>query len=221
VGPTRPTELPVTWRREDPPFAGPVEAVCAGLDAGRAPTVVLLAADAPLVDADTVARLVAALPGHEAAMLVDASGHDQYLTSAFTRDVLRRLPGSRSLRSFVSGLDVARLHDTTGAARDMDTWDDVAAVRAAASGGAGSMLKEWTAALAAELGVSDLDVDERLLLDVARDAAHSVTRPAAPITTFLVGYAAARAGGDAEAVRRAAEVASRLAAAWTPARPAE
>ncbi len=83
------------------------------------------------------------------------------------------------------------------------------------------MLKEWAAALAAELGVTDLDVDERLLLDVARDAAHSVARPAAPITTFLVGYAAARAGGDAEAVRRAAEVASRLAAAWTPARPAE
>ena len=62
------------------------------------------------------------------------------------------------------------------------------------------MLDEWTAALAADLGLdadalAALDVD--LLLDVAKEVAQSVTRPAAPVTTFLVGYAAARAGGSA------------------------
>jgi hypothetical protein len=70
-------------------------------------------------------------------------------------------------------------------------------------------LQEWTDALAERLGV-DLDVDLKLVLDLARDAAHNVERPAAPVTTFLVGYAAARAGGSAQDVAQAAEVARSL-----------
>ena len=70
-------------------------------------------------------------------------------------------------------------------------------------------LQEWTDALAKRLGV-DLEVDLKLVLDLARDAAHNVERPAAPVTTFLVGYAAARAGGSAHDVAQAAEVARSL-----------
>lgn len=58
------------------------------------------------------------------------------------------------------------------------------------------MLDDWITALTRELGL-DGSVDEGLLLDVARDAAHNVARPAAPVTTFLVGLAAGRAGGSA------------------------
>lgn len=75
------------------------------------------------------------------------------------------------------------------------------------------MLDEWAQALADELGVP-YDADTATLLDVARDAAHNVDRPAAPLTTFLVGYAAARRGGGPEAVRLASEQATRLALAW-------
>jgi hypothetical protein len=71
-------------------------------------------------------------------------------------------------------------------------------------------LQEWMALLGEELGVPG-DVDIGLLLDVAKDAAHSVSRPAAPLTTFLVGYAAAASGGGPDAVRSAAEQAVRLA----------
>jgi hypothetical protein len=81
------------------------------------------------------------------------------------------------------------------------------------------MLDDWIAALCRELDL-DVTVDETLLLDVARDAAHNVARPAAPLTTFLVGLAAGRAGGSPEDVARAAEVASRLALGWSPAEPA-
>jgi len=81
------------------------------------------------------------------------------------------------------------------------------------------MLDDWITALTRELGL-DGSVDEGLLLDVARDAAHNVARPAAPVTTFLVGLAAGRAGGSTEDVAYAAAVASRLAASWTPAEPA-
>ncbi len=75
------------------------------------------------------------------------------------------------------------------------------------------MLDEWISAVKDELGI-DLDVDTGVLLDLARDAAHGVARPAAPLTTFLVGYAAARAGGDRDAVAEAARRAAALAARW-------
>lgn len=86
-------------------------------------------------------------------------------------------------------------------------------------------LDAWTRDLARALDL-DLDVDVPLLLDVARDAAHAVDRPAAPVSTFLVGFAAARRGGGVDAVREAAAVAQTLAAGWPgaaaePASPAE
>jgi hypothetical protein len=74
-----------------------------------------------------------------------------------------------------------------------------------------SALDEWVARLAAELGLSPSVVDIGLVLDLARDAAHGIARPAAPLTTFVVGYAAALAGGSPEDVRRIAEIATRLA----------
>lgn len=78
----------------------------------------------------------------------------------------------------------------------------------------GRVVDEWIAAAKTELGI-DLDVDTGVLLDLARDAAHGVARPAAPLTTFLVGYAAAQAGGGPEAVREAARKAADLALRWT------
>ena len=77
----------------------------------------------------------------------------------------------------------------------------------------GRVLDEWIAAAKTELDI-DLDVDTGVLLDLARDAAHGVARPAAPLTTFLVGYAAAHAGGGPDAVRAAAEKAAALARRW-------
>jgi hypothetical protein len=74
-------------------------------------------------------------------------------------------------------------------------------------------LDAWIVELAEALGVDVAAVDRDLLLDVARDAAHGIARPAAPLTTFLVGLAAGRAGGGADAVLDAAAVAQRLALA--------
>jgi hypothetical protein len=64
-------------------------------------------------------------------------------------------------------------------------------------------LEVWLTRLAGVLDVDVATVDPGALLDLARDAAHSVARPAAPLTTFLVGLAAGRAGGDAAAVAAA------------------
>lgn len=74
-------------------------------------------------------------------------------------------------------------------------------------------LDDWLVRLAAALAVDASAVDIGLLLDVARDAAHRVARPAAPLTTFLVGYAAGLRGGGTEAINDAASTAQRLALA--------
>lgn len=70
-------------------------------------------------------------------------------------------------------------------------------------------MQEWIDALCAELGIHT-DVDVTAVLDVARDAAHHVERPAAPVSTYLMGIAVAN-GADAADV--AATVAS-LAKGW-------
>lgn len=76
-------------------------------------------------------------------------------------------------------------------------------------------LQNWAEAACAELGLEPDDTAIRVVLDLARDVAHQVERPAAPVTSYLLGLAVG-AGlplADAEARLRA------LAAGW-PSGPA-
>jgi hypothetical protein len=73
-------------------------------------------------------------------------------------------------------------------------------------------LSAWVSELATALDIDASALDRTLILDLARDAAHGVARPAAPLTTFLVGYAAGLRGGGAQAVADAAAIAARHAA---------
>ncbi|WP_207453534.1 DUF6457 domain-containing protein [Herbiconiux sp. SYSU D00978] len=66
-------------------------------------------------------------------------------------------------------------------------------------------LDAWRDELLTTLGIEDLEVDVGLVLELAKHAAHGVARPAAPLTTFLVGYAAGRRGGGEAAVQKATE----------------
>ena len=76
-----------------------------------------------------------------------------------------------------------------------------------------ALLTSWAETLTDELEVS-LTVDVAGVLALAADAAHTVIRPAAPLTTFIVGYAAglAAAGGTPPeaAIEQAIGVARRL-----------
>lgn len=70
-------------------------------------------------------------------------------------------------------------------------------------------MKTWINAVCAELNLpTDVDVDA--ILDVAREAAHKVERPAAPVTTFLLGMVVA---GGMDVNEAAAKIQS-LAATW-------
>lgn len=71
-------------------------------------------------------------------------------------------------------------------------------------------LDEWADALRELFGLDAEDVPIPLILDLARDVAVGVARPAAPLSAFVAGLAAGRAGGSPEQVRRAvAEITSR------------
>ena len=67
-------------------------------------------------------------------------------------------------------------------------------------------MDEWVAAVSSALGIEQ-DVDLESILDVARDAAHAVARPAAPVTTFLLGVAVARGADVKDATARIATLA--------------
>ncbi|MFJ3231427.1 NTP transferase domain-containing protein [Streptomyces sp. NPDC086787] len=223
VAEPRPTVRPVLWTREEPPGGGPVAALGAGLRQVAAECTVVLSADLPFLAPVTVRRLLTALhdTGAEGALLTDADGRDQPLVAAYRTAALRReLTALTEGHGSLAGLPLRRV---TGALRltrvpdplasyDCDTWEDIAAARARIREH-GHVLDEWISAVKAELGI-DLDVDTGALLDLARDAAHGVARPAAPLTTFLVGYAAAQAKGGPEAVAEAVRRATALALRW-------
>ncbi|GAA2708497.1 MULTISPECIES: NTP transferase domain-containing protein [Streptomyces] len=228
VGPRRPTARPVTWTREEPPGGGPLAGLAAGLRCVRAERVLVLSADLPFLAPRTMHGLLGALDPAEAALLVDAEGRDQPLVAAYRTEALRREIGLLAAEhGTLSGLPVRLLagelttqrvpaaasgHGAAAPSFDCDTWEDISRARAHIRDD-GTVLEEWISAVKAELGL-DLDVDVTGLLDLARDAAHGVARPAAPLTTFLIGYAAAQRGGGPEAVAEASRVAGELARRW-------
>ena len=71
-------------------------------------------------------------------------------------------------------------------------------------------LHDWIDELCDALDI-ETEVDEGLILDLARDAAHNVERVAAPITTYLLGYAAAQHEADPERLEALAAAATLLA----------
>ncbi|OJF13839.1 DUF6457 domain-containing protein [Couchioplanes caeruleus] len=84
-----------------------------------------------------------------------------------------------------------------------------------------NVLDEWIKAAVAELGLSAADVAPAtdqgssataLVLDLARDVAHNVVRPGAPISAYLMGLAVGRGADPADVAARLSE----LAKNWPP-----
>jgi hypothetical protein len=76
-----------------------------------------------------------------------------------------------------------------------------------------STLDEWIDAACAELGLDPAVVDQRAVLDLARQVAHQVDRPAAPVTAFLLGMAVGSGQQLGQAVGQLRELTGR----WPPA----
>ena len=86
---------------------------------------------------------------------------------------------------------------------------------------AGHDLDAWVALLAAEFGVDPTAVDIQTVLDLARETAHGVARPAVPLTGFLVGYAVASGTRDRAELDRVTARVTALARSWAAERDGE
>ncbi|HZU93816.1 MAG TPA: DUF6457 domain-containing protein, partial [Microbacterium sp.] len=113
-----------------------------------------------------------------------------------------------SMRDLLAGL-VLRAIPVGEAATDLDTWEAIDEYRRAHPTTSGkdhimtespSDLEAWVRAMAADLGVDPDQVPTGLLLDVTRETAHEVVRPAGPVTTFLIGLAVGRGSTVDDAV---------------------
>jgi molybdopterin molybdotransferase len=131
VGPPRDVPTGVTVVRENPPGAGPVAAVAAGLAAlpGDRADIVVLPCDLPDITASTVAALAKARGGAPVALAVDDSGRPQYLTAVWD---------SAALAAALAA-DPPRMRDlipanaataAVGDVADVDTPEQLAAARA-------------------------------------------------------------------------------------------
>ncbi|WP_019137045.1 molybdenum cofactor guanylyltransferase [Cellulomonas massiliensis] len=133
--------------REEPAYGGPLAALAAGLEAVPAAVadVLVLACDLPRADELVPALLQAPEPaGADGAVLVDAGGREQWLAGRYAAAPLRavvwqvaeqrggRLTGA-PLRAALGRLALVRLPDPDHASDDVDTPEDLARARAAAS----------------------------------------------------------------------------------------
>jgi hypothetical protein len=75
-------------------------------------------------------------------------------------------------------------------------------------------LDEWALALRQRFGLSAQDVPIALVLDLARDVANGVARPAAPFSAFVAGLVAGRAGGSRADIEQAVAAVTELANGW-------
>lgn len=222
----------VTVAIEPVPFGGPVSGLACGLAQVTTAWLAVLAVDMPQAGdvATELASRAATAPDHVAALIpVDDDGRLQPLAGLYRTDALRLALG-RFPSTF--GLPLRRLLDvlavqpivldvSTNALRDIDTTEDLEAERRsvrdtghhrpAPPHGKDDAMDAWVQAASEALDL-DGEVDVTAILDVAREAAHGVARPMAPVSTFLMGRAVAAGMTEQEAARRLTE----LAQGWTP-----
>lgn len=75
-------------------------------------------------------------------------------------------------------------------------------------------LDAWAAALRERFSLDDDTLPVGLILDLARDVATSVARPAAPFSAFAAGLVAGKAGGSSDDIAAAVAAVTALAAEW-------
>ena len=241
AGPAVGEDPRLTWVREDPPFGGPAAAIVAALPRIATAEVLLLAADLPRAREAAIAVLESAALAApvDGLCLADESGRPQWLAGVYRTSALRRAAGrlaasgaGASMRDLLADLEIATVRAPAGSTDDIDTWEDLEAARRVADSSrpsGGSMpdsprtlppeaLDEWADALRERFGLERDELPVSLILDLARDVAGGVARPAAPFSAFVAGFVAGRRGGSPADVEEAVAAITELASRW-PDRP--
>ncbi|MCA4133832.1 NTP transferase domain-containing protein [Arthrobacter sp. M4] len=188
------------------------------------PWTLVLACDMPNVRNAVGALLDALTSGtdRDGVMAVSPSGRKQPLAGIYRSEALRQEAASAaqsgtltdgSVFALLARLDLLPVTVPEHSTADVDTWDDAAALGVAQpspaiqDSGTGRQivksqeetLEEWCRTLLRAFELEDVDVDVNRVLSLAGVAAHSVVRPAAPLTTFIAGFAAGMATGSGQA----------------------
>ena len=75
-----------------------------------------------------------------------------------------------------------------------------------------STLDDWIETACAELGLDPAELPQKTVLNLARVLAHTVDRPAAPLTAYLLGVAVGRGAPPAETAAKLQDLARGRAA---------
>ncbi len=213
VGPTiENASRPLKYTQEDPRGGGPVAAISAGLDFVQSDFVAIIATDMPFAG-QIIGSLGRATPFDQDALIpLDARGVRQPLCAIYRAASLRKAlttlgnVENQSMRNLAQLLDVKEVLLSPELERiliDIDTPSDLEraiTLKAGNQKGVNAMDK-WIDAVQKELGIN-VKVDQESILNLARDAAHTIERKAAPITTFLLGIAVAGGADPKEAARQ-------------------
>jgi len=76
------------------------------------------------------------------------------------------------------------------------------------------VLEDWAEALCAELGLDAAEGSQKVVLNLARVVAHTVDRPAAPLTAYFLGLAV----GRGQPLEETAQRVQQLARGWSASR---
>jgi molybdopterin-guanine dinucleotide biosynthesis protein A len=207
----------VTWVPDLNPGGGPAAGIWSGLTNVTSEYVFISAADQRL-SRDTVSKLIAAALDRDGAWAIRSDSNGQPLCACVRTELLRDLLTStqgvnQSPLRLLSSLQMVGVNVNPDQVVDFDTWQDVAkAVNG--SEAMDQITQMWMTRVATLLDVDPHEVLTAELLDLTREVAHGVERKSAPLTTFLLGYAAGKDSLSPDDVRKLIETVSNAIAEW-------
>lgn len=183
------------WISDLNPGGGPAAGIWSGLKNVDTQYVFISAGDQTL-DSETVTAIIEAASGNDGAWAIREDGLGQPLCACVNtqslRDLLAPTQGvNLSPLRLLSTLNMVGVSVKPGQVTDFDTWADVTrAVKRSES--MDQITQMWLARISAILEVDQHELQVAELLDLTREVAHGVERKSAPLTTYLLGYAAGK-----------------------------
>ena len=185
----------VTWISDLNPGGGPAAGIWSGLLHVETEYVFISAGDQTL-NKETVDAIIAGAMNNDGAWAIREDGEGQPLCACVQTNLLRELLApvqgvNLSPLRVMSTINMVGVSVKLGQVTDFDTWEDVArAVKRSDS--MDQITQMWLARVAAILEVDQQGLQVAELLDLTREVAHGVERKSAPLTTYLLGYAAGK-----------------------------
>ena len=205
------------WVEDLNPGGGPAAGIWSGLANVKSEYVFICAADQTL-SAETVSQLTLAAAGNDGAWALRTDGSGQPLCACVQTKLLMKLLAptqgiNQSPLRLLATLKMVGVKVNSDQVVDFDTWQDVVKALKESSS-MDQVTQVWLTRVATLLNVEQHDVLTSELLDLTREVAHGVERKSAPLTTFLLGYAAGKDSLNPEEVTKLIQSISNAVSEW-------